>query len=152
VFLLFTNIQEEFYGNSGKVLATENPNTNSPKASQPSHFPQDSKNTTNNDNLKPSIFETRNLNLIKKSAQLGLKFVILKPRCDIVAHAEAYTPDPQCIDAINREIISIHEKPNELNLSICTSKTKRLSLPSGICKWASVWGSSRWIQCVPWHS
>jgi hypothetical protein len=25
-------------------------------------------------------------------------------------------------------------------------------LPSGICKWASVWGSSRWIQCVPWHS
>lgn len=53
VFLLFTNIPEEFYGNSGKVLATENPNTNSPKASQPSHFPQDSENTTNNDNLKP---------------------------------------------------------------------------------------------------
>ncbi len=91
MFLLFTNIQEEFYGNSGKVLATENPNTHSPKASQLSYFPQDSENTTNNDNLKPSILETRNLNLIKKSAQLGFKFVILKPRCDIVVHAEAYT-------------------------------------------------------------
>jgi hypothetical protein len=34
VSLLFTNIQEEFYGYSGKVLATENPNTNSPKPSQ----------------------------------------------------------------------------------------------------------------------
>jgi hypothetical protein len=89
--LLFTNIQEEFYGNSGKVLATENPNTNSPKASQLSHFPQDSENTTNNDNLKPSILETRNLNLIKKLAQLGFKFVILKPRCDIVVHTEVYT-------------------------------------------------------------
>ncbi len=119
---------------------------------KPSHFPQDSENTTNNDNLKPSILETRNLNLIKKSAQLGFKFVILKSRCDIVYYTQKLTPDPHCIDAINREIISIHEKPNQLNLSKCTSKTKRLSLPSGICKWALVWGSSRWIHSVPWHS